>query len=69
MGLKQEMEISIGKNGEVQIHVQGVDGPSCLEFSKFLEDSLGMAVKTEKTSEYYKEEQKADVRVDIDKHG
>lgn len=69
MGVKQEIEITIGKNGEVQIHVQGVDGPQCLEFSKFLEDSLGTAVKTEKTSEYYKEKQKAEVNIKPESRG
>lgn len=55
MGIKQEMEITIGKNGEVLIQVHGVDGPKCLEFSKFLEEALGATIRSEKTSEYYKD--------------
>lgn len=63
MGLRQEMEITIGKNGEVLIHVLGVDGPKCLEFSKFLEEALGAAVRTGKTPEYYQESQTAETQL------
>jgi len=56
MAKKEEMEITINKNGEVEIHVQGVDGSSCLELTKDLEEALGIVRGREKTSEYYKEE-------------
>ncbi len=56
MAKKEEMEITINKNGEVEIHVQGVDGTSCLKLTKELEEALGIVTGREKTSEFYKEE-------------
>jgi hypothetical protein len=58
MAKKQEMEISIDKNGKVQIHVQGMNGKKCMDLTKDLEDALGVVTAREKTSEYYKEEKK-----------
>ncbi|MCK5219166.1 DUF2997 domain-containing protein, partial [bacterium] len=34
MGIKQEMEITISPDGEVRLHVQGVNGPKCLEITR-----------------------------------
>lgn len=56
MAEKQELEITINKKGDVQIHVQGVDGKSCLEMTKELEEALGIVTLRENTSEFYKQE-------------
>jgi DNA-binding protein YbaB len=37
----QEIEVVIGKDGQVQIQVRGVQGLKCLEITKELEDALG----------------------------
>ena len=37
----QEINVFIEKNGQVKIEVQGVQGPSCLDLTKELEDILG----------------------------
>lgn len=37
----QEIEVTIGKDGEVQIQVRGVKGMKCLELTKELEEALG----------------------------
>lgn len=37
----QEIEVVIGKNGEVQIQVRGVHGTKCLALTKELEEALG----------------------------
>ncbi len=63
MAKKQEMEITIERDGKVQIHVQGVDGTSCLELTKELEEALGVVTAQEKTGEYYKEETGQTVRI------
>jgi hypothetical protein len=47
------MEIEIGRDGKVNIKVNGVQGVECLEFSRFLEEALGDTVEQERTSEYY----------------
>jgi Protein of unknown function (DUF2997) len=53
MVLKREIEIEIGRDGKVNIKVQGVQGTECLEFSQFLEEALGETLEHEFTSEYY----------------
>lgn len=37
----QEIEVEIGKDGKVQLHVRGVNGQACIELTKELEDALG----------------------------
>jgi hypothetical protein len=37
----QEIEVVIGKDGQVQIQVRGVQGMKCLELTKELEEALG----------------------------
>jgi hypothetical protein len=37
----QEIEVTIGKDGQVQIQVRGVKGRKCLEITKELEEALG----------------------------
>ena len=37
----QEMEVTIDKNGQVQLHVRGVEGLACLELTQSLESALG----------------------------
>ena len=62
---KREMQITIGKDGGVNIEVKGVGGPDCLEFSKFLEDELGEVVERERTAEYYKEQEKLGLQITL----
>lgn len=37
----EEIEVTIGKDGQVQIQVRGAQGLSCLELTKELEEALG----------------------------
>ncbi len=37
----QEIEVVIGRDGQVQIQVRGVQGVKCLELTKELEEALG----------------------------
>jgi hypothetical protein len=37
----QEIEVTIGKNGQVVVKVKGVKGRACLDLTKDLEISLG----------------------------
>lgn len=50
---KQDIEITIGPNGEVSFTMKGVKGKNCLAESAFLEEALGTVVEREHTSEYY----------------
>ncbi len=40
----QEIEVTIGKNGQVQIHVRGAKGKKCLDLTRELELALGANV-------------------------
>ena len=37
----QEIEVTINKNGQVEVHVRGVKGTACLEITRGLEAALG----------------------------
>jgi len=50
---RREMEITIDRNGKVQIRVLGAKGASCVDFTKWLEDELGEVQSRELTSDYY----------------
>ncbi len=65
MAVKREMTVSIGPDGEVQISVSGVQGPACLDFSKWLEDELGVVTERERTSEFFAARQ-AEEKVDVE---
>jgi len=40
----EEIEVTIDKNGQVQLHVRGVKGKKCLDLTRDLEKSLGAEV-------------------------
>lgn len=42
----QEIEVTIGKDGQVQIQVRGVKGDKCLLITKELEEALGGEILT-----------------------
>ena len=55
----QEVEILIGKDGNVEIQVRGVKGMKCLEITKELEAALGGDILARiMTPEALEEEQK-----------
>jgi hypothetical protein len=67
MAKKRDIVISIGADGKVEIEVEGVAGPDCLDFTKFLEEELGEVTERGRTSEYYQtEETETTVKVDGD---
>jgi hypothetical protein len=41
----QEIEVTIGKDGKVQLHVRGVKGDACLDITRALEEALGGEVE------------------------
>ncbi|GAP14548.1 hypothetical protein LARV_02321 [Longilinea arvoryzae] len=41
----QEIEVTIGKDGKVQVHVRGVQGKACLDITRALENALGGEVE------------------------
>jgi hypothetical protein len=47
----QEIEVTIGENGKVLIHVRGIKGEACLDITRSLERALGGELTREMTPE------------------
>ncbi len=63
----EEIEVTIGKDGQVQIQVRGVKGMKCLEITKELEEALGGEILARiMTPEALEQENQADI--DQDQH-
>jgi len=65
MAERQELEINISKEGDVQIHVKGKSGKKCFDLTAGLEEALGLVTSREFTSEYYKNEETSDNTVNL----
>ncbi len=50
---QREFDITIGPNGEVQLHVQGYKGKACLDIAKVFKQIIGELHSTQQTSEFY----------------
>lgn len=50
---QREFEITIEPDGNVELHIQGYKGKSCLEAMKLFEQIVGEVVSRRETSEYY----------------
>lgn len=40
----EEIEITIGKNGQVKLHVRGIKGKKCLALTEEVEKALGSVI-------------------------
>jgi hypothetical protein len=50
---QREFEITIGKDGSVEVHVQGYKGKSCLEAAKLFEEIIGEIKAQRESSEFF----------------
>jgi hypothetical protein len=51
-----EIEVTINKDGQVEVSVRGVKGQACLDLTKALEEALGgEVILREMTSEFQQE--------------
>ena len=49
-----EIEVIVDREGKVSLRVKGVQGASCLDLTKALEEALGAEVESRtRTSEFY----------------
>ena len=51
----QELEITIDKEGRVQVAARGVHGEGCLAITKNIENAVGTVEEREYTAEYYEQ--------------
>jgi hypothetical protein len=63
MAHKEEFEITIGPNGEIQIEVKGAKGKSCVELTAFLEQALGEVKSKDFKPEYHQQEDKGTTKI------
>lgn len=61
---QREFDITIGPDGNVELHVSGFKGKSCLEAMKLFEQVVGELKSQQETSEFYEPEEL--VRYNID---
>ena len=59
--MKTELIITISADGQVNIEVDGAEGPSCLDASRELEEALGRVTQRQKKPSFYKTESSAEV--------
>ena len=52
----QEMEITIDKEGRIQVNVKGIQGTGCLAFTQELENALGIVEHREYTADFYQQD-------------
>ena len=61
---QREFDITIGPGGEVELHIHGYKGKSCLEAMKIFEQVVGEMKSQRETSEFYEPEE--EVRYNIE---
>ena len=61
---QREFEITIGPDGNVELHVKGYKGKSCLEAMKLFEQIVGEVKQQRETSEFYEPEEHVRHRLD-----
>ena len=61
---QREFDITIGPAGEVQLHIRGYKGKSCLEVVKLFEKIVGPVQSRRETSEFYEPEEEVRFRID-----
>ena len=54
---QREFDITIGPDGNVELHVKGYKGRSCLEAMKLFEELVGELKSQRETSEFYEPEE------------
>ena len=54
---EREFEITIGADGNVELHVKGYKGKSCLEAMRMFEEIVGELKTQRETSEFYEPEE------------
>jgi hypothetical protein len=61
---QREFEITIGRTGEVELHVKGFKGRGCLAAAKIFEKIVGEMKSQQQTSEFYEPEEQVQYRID-----
>jgi hypothetical protein len=61
---QREFDITIGPDGNVELHVKGFKGKGCLEAMKLFEQIVGEVKSQRETSEFYEPEEVVRYQID-----
>jgi hypothetical protein len=59
-----EFDIEIRPDGKVAVHIRGVKGAACMEYTKLFEQILAGSANVELTAEYYEPPTGVQIRVE-----
>ena len=62
---QHDIEVEIGKTGEVTVSVKGAKGKACLKYAEFFQKLIGEVTSQTLTSEYYEPEEKAKIDLHV----
>lgn len=68
MAQHEELEIEIDPIGQVQVHVKGAKGKSCLNYVEIFREMLGPVTEETLTAEYYEAESRVQQGHQIHSH-
>ena len=61
---QREFEITIARDGSVEVHVKGYQGKRCLDAIKIFEEMVGPKASQTLTSEYYDPEEQVQTHIE-----
>jgi len=61
---QREFNITIAPDGNVQVHIQGYKGKSCLEVMKMFEQVVGELQSRRETSEFYEPDEQVQLNIE-----
>jgi len=61
---QREFEITIGKDGSVELHVKGYKGRACLNAVKLFEQIVGEMKSRQETSEFYEPDEQVQFNIE-----
>jgi len=61
---QREFNITIAPDGNVQVHIQGYKGKSCLEVMKMFEQVVGELQSRRETSEFYEPDEQVQFKIE-----
>ena len=61
---QHEFDITIGRDGEVELHVKGIKGGGGMDVVKLFEEIVGEMKSVQQTSEFYEPEEEVQYRID-----
>jgi hypothetical protein len=62
---QREFDITIARDGSVELHIKGYKGKGCLEAIRAFEQVIGQLKQRQETSEFYEPEENVRYNIDL----